>query len=135
KRCSTYARPVRRPATGLGVAECSTSPPSSHSAPVRPPIRRAESSDRGSHPRIEQPRQRAYARPMSWDQLAAGVELPFADDLVIPDLHEYALDVPSPPAITDIEAAAHEAAVRTFRPAVQPGMTVAGGGGVRGAPA
>src|SRR4029078_11395351 len=69
---------------------------------------------------------------MSWEQLAAGVELPFADDLTIPELHEYALDVPSPPAITDVEGAAHDAAVATFSSAVTPGMTIAVGGGSRG---
>ena len=69
---------------------------------------------------------------MSWEQLSVGVELPFADDLLIPELHEYALDVPSPPAITDIESAAHAAALNTFRSAVTPGMTVAVGGGSRG---
>ena len=42
---------------------------------------------------------------MSWEQVAAGVELPFADDLVVPELHPYALDVPSPPAVDDIERA------------------------------
>src|SRR3954447_968538 len=65
---------------------------------------------------------------MSWEQLAAGVELPFADDLTIPELHEYALDVPSPPAITDVGGAAHDAALATFRSAVTRALPVAGGG-------
>jgi hypothetical protein len=69
---------------------------------------------------------------MSWEQLSVGVELPFADNLTIPELHEYALDVPSPPAITDIEGTAHEAALNTFRSSVASGMTVAVGGGSRG---
>src|SRR6188508_596542 len=69
---------------------------------------------------------------MSWEQLSVGVELPFADDLTIPELHEYALDVPSPPAVVDIEQAAHDAALNTFSSAVSPGMTVAVGAGSRG---
>jgi hypothetical protein len=69
---------------------------------------------------------------MSWEQLAAGVELPFADDLVIPELHEYLLDTPSPPAVGDIQGAAHEAALRTFSGVVTQGMTIAVGAGSRG---
>src|SRR5262245_60508688 len=69
---------------------------------------------------------------MSWEQLSVGVELPFADDLVVPELHEYPLDVPAPPDISDIERAAHDAALSTFRSAVTPGMTIAVGGGSRG---
>ena len=33
---------------------------------------------------------------MSWEQVAAGLELPFAPDLVVPELHPQPLDVPSP---------------------------------------
>src|SRR5829696_5464941 len=69
---------------------------------------------------------------MSWEQVADGVELPFADDLTVPELYEYALDVPAPPAIADIEAAAREAALKSFGPAVTTGMTVAIGAGSRG---
>ena len=69
---------------------------------------------------------------MSWEQLAAGVDLPFADDLVIPELHEYLLDTPSPPAVGDIQGAAHEAALRTFSGVVTQGMTIAVGAGSRG---
>jgi hypothetical protein len=69
---------------------------------------------------------------MSWEQVAAGVELPFAPDLVVPELHPYPLDVPSPPAIADVEGAAHAAALRTFADEVTPGMTVAVGAGSRG---
>jgi hypothetical protein len=69
---------------------------------------------------------------MSWEQLAVGVELPFAPDLIIPELHPYPLDVPSPPVIDDIERAAFDAALATFRDAVTPGMTVAVGAGSRG---
>src|SRR4029078_7425538 len=69
---------------------------------------------------------------MGWEELSVGVELPFADDLTVPELHEYALDVPSPPAIADIEPPAREAALNTFGPAVTSGMTVAVGAGSRG---
>ena len=68
---------------------------------------------------------------MSWDQVAAGVELPFADGLEVPDLHPYPLDVPEPPAVDDIERAAIDAVDR-FRDDVTPGMTIAVGAGSRG---
>ncbi len=60
------------------------------------------------------------------------MELPFDPDLIVPELHEYELSVPAPPAVTDIERAAHDAAVSTFGDAVTPGMTVAVGAGSRG---
>jgi hypothetical protein len=69
---------------------------------------------------------------MSWDQLVAGVELPFADELTIPELFPYPLDVPSPPAVDDVEQAAHDAASATFRDTVTAGMTIAVGAGSRG---
>jgi hypothetical protein len=69
---------------------------------------------------------------MSWDQVAVGIELPFADDLVVPELYPYPLDVPSPPAVDDIEQGAHDAALNTFRDTVTPGMTIAVGAGSRG---
>lgn len=69
---------------------------------------------------------------MSWEQLAAGVELPFDVELTVPPLHRYPLDVPSPPAVPDVERAAHEAALAGFRDDVAPGMTVAVGAGSRG---
>jgi hypothetical protein len=69
---------------------------------------------------------------MSWEQLTAGVELPFDPSLEIPELFEYTLDVPSPPAVTEIEGAARAAALRTFAGAVAPGMTIAVGAGSRG---
>ena len=69
---------------------------------------------------------------MSWEQLVTGVELPFADNLVVPELHPYPLDVPAPPAVDDIEQGAHDAALHTFRDTVTPGMTVAVGAGSRG---
>ncbi len=69
---------------------------------------------------------------MSWEQLVTGVDLPFADDLVVPELHPYPLEVPSPPAVADIERAAHDAAIAAFTATVTPGMTVAVGAGSRG---
>lgn len=69
---------------------------------------------------------------MSWDQLVTGVELPFDPALTIPDLHPYPLDVPSPPSVGDIEAAAFTATVDTLQPAITRGMTVAVGAGSRG---
>lgn len=69
---------------------------------------------------------------MSWEQLAAGVELPFDPALTVPELHRYPLDVPSPPAVPDVERGAYDAAVAAFRDDVTPGMTVAVGAGSRG---
>jgi hypothetical protein len=69
---------------------------------------------------------------MSWDQLAAGVELPFDPDLTIPELHRYPLDVPTPPAVADIERGAYDAALSAFVDTITPGMTVAVGAGSRG---
>ena len=61
-----------------------------------------------------------------------GVELPFADDLVVPELHHFPLDAPSPPAVDDIEQGAYQATLNTFRDTVTPGMTIAVGAGSRG---
>ncbi|MEY2960093.1 MAG: hypothetical protein RLZZ01_2661 [Actinomycetota bacterium] len=74
----------------------------------------------------------AYCDPMSWDQLAAGVELPFDPAVTVPTLHRLELDVPSPPVVTDVETAAYDAIVATFAAAVAPGATVAVGAGSRG---
>ena len=69
---------------------------------------------------------------MSWEQLGSGVDLPFPEGLTVPELHELELDVPSPPAVDDIEAAARSAASATFAASVTPGMSVAVGAGSRG---
>jgi hypothetical protein len=69
---------------------------------------------------------------MSWDQLVAGVELPFDPELVVPELHPFPLTVPSPPAIADVELAAGAAVRTALAGAVTPGMTVAVGAGSRG---
>ncbi len=62
----------------------------------------------------------------------AGVELPFADDLTVPELFPYPLEVPSPPAVDDIERAARDAVLATFGDTVTDGMTIAVGAGSRG---
>jgi hypothetical protein len=67
-----------------------------------------------------------------FDDLLAGVTLPFHPDLVMPELHHVTIPQPSVAAIVDIAAAA-EAAVRTrLAGAVTPGMTIAVGAGSRG---
>lgn len=67
-----------------------------------------------------------------WDQLVGGVDLPFHPDLQIPALHQVRLPVPQPPAIADVAAMAHERVVSVLAGHVEPGMTVAVGGGSRG---
>ncbi|TDT18575.1 uncharacterized protein DUF362 [Ilumatobacter fluminis] len=69
---------------------------------------------------------------MSWDQLVAGVELPFPEGLTVPELHPFPLEVPSPPGVHDVEAAAFTAAIDAYSDDVNPGMTVAVGAGSRG---
>ncbi len=69
---------------------------------------------------------------MGWDQLDAGVELPFDASIAVPELHEVELDVPTAPAVPDVEGAAAEAVVATLAADVTPGMTVAVGAGSRG---
>jgi hypothetical protein len=67
-----------------------------------------------------------------WEQLVAGVELPFHPDLTVPELHEVRLPTPRPRAIDDVAAAAHEQVVATLGASVTPGMSIAVGGGSRG---
>jgi hypothetical protein len=69
---------------------------------------------------------------MSSEQVATGIQLPFDPDLIVPEMYPYSLDVPSPPALTEIEHLAYTAALATFRAAAAPGMTVAVGAGSRG---
>ncbi len=69
---------------------------------------------------------------MSWEQLAAGVDLPFDPGLTIPELFPYPLTVPAPPAVADVQQAAYDRTVATFADSVTPGMTVAVGAGSRG---
>ena len=67
-----------------------------------------------------------------WEQLLAGVELPFDPNLTIPTLTEVALPIPQPDAITDVEGHAHRQVVDRLAGAVTKGMTVAVGAGSRG---
>lgn len=69
---------------------------------------------------------------MGWEQFAAGVRLPFAEGLEIPELHELALEVPDAPPVDDIEAAARSAVIERLDGDVTTGMTVAVGAGSRG---
>lgn len=69
---------------------------------------------------------------MGWDQLAAGVELPFDASITIPDLHEVELTVPTAPPVPDVERAAHDTVVARLAGDVSAGMTVAVGAGSRG---
>jgi hypothetical protein len=62
----------------------------------------------------------------------AGVHLPFPPGIEVPTLTEVALAVPNPPPVTDVEATTHAAVARRLAAVVQPGMTVAVGGGSRG---
>ena len=69
---------------------------------------------------------------MNWDQLFAGVELPFHSDLKVPALTEIRLALPQPEVIADVAAVAHASVIERFAGSVTPGMTVAVGGGSRG---
>lgn len=68
----------------------------------------------------------------SWEQLSAGVDLPFDPRLTVPSLHEVRLPIPSPAAVADVERAVHDEVVRVLAADVEPGMTIAVGGGSRG---
>lgn len=67
-----------------------------------------------------------------WDQLMAGIDLPFHPGLTVPTLVEVELPIPQPAPIADVETAAHRQALAVFAGAIEPGMTVAVGGGSRG---
>ncbi len=69
---------------------------------------------------------------MNWDQLVAGIQLPFHADLKVPALTEVRLAMPQPEVIADVAAVAHAGVVKQFAGSVTPGMTVAVGGGSRG---
>jgi len=68
----------------------------------------------------------------SWQQLSAGVELPFDPLLTVPRLHEVRLTMPDPETVGDVERAVHDEVVSRLASDVSPGMTVAVGGGSRG---
>lgn len=69
---------------------------------------------------------------MGWEQFDEGIHLPFHPDIVVPELHEVTIDLPSPPAVLDVELAAAVAVTERFAGMVTPGMTVAVGAGSRG---
>ena len=68
----------------------------------------------------------------SWEQLSQGVSLPYSPDLVVPELHEIALDVPQPAPVGDVEAAVAQAVKDRFASVELQGKTVAVGAGSRG---
>jgi hypothetical protein len=67
-----------------------------------------------------------------WQQLLAGVRLPFHPELVIPALHDIVLDTPATTTVDDVEAAATAATTAAFASSITPGMTIAVGAGSRG---
>ena len=67
-----------------------------------------------------------------WERIREGIHLPFHPDLEIPPLHEVRLQIPDPPPVADVAAAARAAVVDRLGGSVTPGMTVAVGGGSRG---
>ena len=60
-----------------------------------------------------------------WQQLLAGVRLPFHPELVIPPLHHIELDTPETTPVDDVEAAATAATTAAFASSITPGTTVA----------
>ena len=68
----------------------------------------------------------------SWEQLSQGVRLPYSPDLVVPELHEIALDVPQPEPVGDVEAAVMQAVIDRFASIDLAGKTVAVGEVSRG---
>lgn len=84
-------------------------------------------------PPLQRGPSRVYGERVNpWEQLEAGVHLPFHPDLRVPVLHEVELDIPLPDPVRDVAAAAHEQVVARLASDVTPGMTVAVGGGSRG---
>jgi hypothetical protein len=62
----------------------------------------------------------------------AGVQLPFHPDLTVPDLVEVELPIPRPDPLPDLEAVARQQVLDVLAGSVEPGMSVAVGGGSRG---
>jgi len=71
-------------------------------------------------------------RATPWEQLEAGIQLPFPPGLVVPDLHEVELPIPRPDAVADVEAAAHGEVLARFADGGLSGLSVAVGAGSRG---
>ena len=67
-----------------------------------------------------------------WEQLGAGIDLPFHADLHIPELTELRLAIPSPDSVTDVVATTRRAVIESLAGDVEKGMSVAVGGGSRG---
>ena len=67
-----------------------------------------------------------------WEQLRAGVRLPFDPALEVPVLHEVRLSVPDPDPVSDVEAAARRSVVERLSAESVAGLTVAVGAGSRG---
>jgi hypothetical protein len=67
-----------------------------------------------------------------WEQLSAGIDLPFHADLHIPELTELRLAIPSPDLVTDVVATTRQAVIESLAGDVEKGMSVAVGGGSRG---
>jgi len=64
--------------------------------------------------------------------LATGVQLPFPDDLQIPELVELRIVRPDVAPVDDVEEAAREAVLATIAPELAAGREVAVGAGSRG---
>ncbi|MGA1050851.1 MAG: DUF2088 domain-containing protein [Ilumatobacteraceae bacterium] len=69
---------------------------------------------------------------MSWEQLAAGVDLPFDPALTVPPMYPLSLDAPTAPTVEDVERAARDAVVQKFAGTFARGSTIAVGAGSRG---
>lgn len=67
-----------------------------------------------------------------WAQLAKGIRLPYSPQLQVPELHEFLLPVPTPPPVSELEAAVHTAVTSRFSSHALEGKTVAVGAGSRG---
>ena len=67
-----------------------------------------------------------------FDDLLAGVHLPFHPDLVMPELHHVSVPQPATESVTDVAGAAEQAVRATFASLVSDGMTIAVGAGSRG---
>lgn len=67
-----------------------------------------------------------------WEQLRAGVRLPFDPDLQVPKLHEVRLSVPDPDPVTDVEGTARRSVIERFSSESVSGLSVAVGAGSRG---
>lgn len=67
-----------------------------------------------------------------FDDLLAGVHLPFHPDLVMPELHHVSIPQPTAESVTDIAGAAERAVRETFARSITDGMTIAVGAGSRG---